>query len=435
VSAAGRLDGGRFSFDAQRLADLQDLPGAPVLNLPAESPLLRAPLHVAAQGSGSLDALSASIQATLGDLALNATPRLDLTAGSWNGPVRLRHPSARLLLMASGWLPWMGLSDATWLGEGGLSLTARCAGTADTLAIDNLTLTAGALRTGGALHLDWKTTPDLSGEIDAETLPLPPWAGLTADWLAGAAPSGQVALAVRAQRVLADGSPVFAPLAADVALAAGKLRLDLRRAGLGGGTLQGSATLDLVAEPPRLSVQASVQDAAIAGRLTGLPVDIVAGQATGQGSLTADGHSPAAMLASMQGEVSGQVLAGSLRGVALAGIPADLPPLAVAVALSGGVTAFDRADFAMRLDHGLAIIADGHVALASGTVTVSGSESLAQAAPDLLLTYRPAVLASPLDPGLAPPVIGLRLLGARGRVQRIAELAPLARWRAARDRP
>jgi uncharacterized protein involved in outer membrane biogenesis len=266
-------------------------------------------------------------------------------------------------------------------------------------------------------------------------LPLPPWAGLAASWLAGGAPRGHVALAVRAQHVLAAGRPLFAPLSGDVALTAGRLRLDARRAGLAGGTLQGSATLDLAAEPPHLSVQASVRDAAIAGGLTGLPVDVVAGRATGQGSLAADGHSTAAMLASMQGEVSAQVLAGSLQGVALAEIPADLPPLAVAAALSGGVTAFDRADFTIRLDHGIATLADGRVALASGAVTVGGSEDLAQGAPDLLLTYRPAIPASPRDPALAAPAIGLRLLGARGRVQRIAELAPLARWRAARSQP
>ncbi len=441
LSADGRLDGGRLTLDAPHLVSLQAFPGLPPLPLPPDSPLLQAALHLSIDASGVRRALSTRLQATLGDLRAEAQPTLDLATGDWSGSIRLRDPSARRLLEASRMLTLAGVSgDAAWLGEGSLSLSADCTGGADALALANLDVTAGSLRTTGALRFGWGAAPSLSGRIDADVLPLPGFApgfvpGFADAWLLGGAPRGQADVQVQARQMLVGGAALFAPFAADVTLARGRFRLDAARAGVAGGTAQASATLDLAAEPPRLEVRGSLTDAAIGGALFGLPVDIASGRADGKATLAAEGHSMAAMRSALHGEVSARVDAGSLQGVALGALPPDFPADAVTAALQGGVTSFDRADLAARLDHGIATVTEGRITLPAGAITLSGSYDLSQDVADLALTFQPSVASPAAVPPIAPPVIGLRLLGQRGAMERIAQLAGLARWHAAQQQP
>ncbi len=360
LSASGRLENATLVLDAPRLASLAALPIPGVTwDWPSEAPMLQDKLHVVVDASGTRQSLSLRARAALGDLRIEAQPTLDLADGHWNGTVSLRHPSARRLLEATRLLP----GRADWLGEGSLSLRADCTGEPGTVAFNQFDVTAGGLRGTGTLRLSWQGSPSLSGEVDADTLPLPPIARAGVDAvLLGGAPSWRARLHVNARHVLVNGAEMLAPFAGDLAVADGTARLDAVRAGLAGGALQGQAALDWSAEPPRLDAQMSLSDAAIDGALVGLPVDIASGRIGMRARLTARGHSTAAMLSTVQGTMGGSVAAGIVQGVALDGLSADLPRAAVEAALAGGSTKFDNAEFGATLDHGVATVTQGQLA-------------------------------------------------------------------------
>ncbi len=434
ISAAGRLDGGRVVVDAPELASVAAV-GPPWMAglLPAAAALWRAPVHLAIDASGTRRALSLRVVGQLGELRAELDPTIDLTSGRWQASIALRHPRARGLLDAADVLPMAGLpSDSAWLGEGSLAAQAECGGGPGGLTIDHLDLAAGALRGGGSLRLAWAAAPEVSGAIDADTLPLPALNRAVADAvLLGGVPRARVNLHVAAGRVTQGGSGLFAPFAADLSLASGRLRLSGMRAGLAGGLVQGEASLDAAAEPPRLQVQGTMQGVAVAG-LTGLPVDLASGRASGQATLRAAGHSIAAMLATMQGAADATLDAGSLQGVALDGLPADLPQAAVQRALAGGATRFDHGVADATVQHGVATLGHADLALPDGDLGISGSFDLSQDVADLLLSFRPA---SVQGGEAAAPLIGLRLVGPAAQAQRVPQLAALARWRTARLQP
>lgn len=422
VSADDRVDDAALVLDAPHLGLLTGLklPGVSLASL-SNSPLTRDRLHVAVDAAGTPQALSLRLRAELGDARIEAQPVVDMQDGRWSGVVSVRHPSARRFLDAIR-LP---IGPVDWIGEGSLSLRAQCSGDLATLALDRFDLAAGGLHATGTLSASWSGRPGLSGEVDADTLPLPAMTRREADAvLLGGAPAWDLDLRVRAGRIVIGGAEVLAPFSAALTLSDGAARIDGIKAGLAGGTMQADASLDLAAEPPQLHIQGELDDAAIAGPLSGLPVDLVSGRLGMKVALSAGGHSVAALLSTLRGSVSGSLTGGVVRGVSLGALPPDLPAAAIGAALAGGSTPVATGAFAATLEHGVATLTKGTLQAAGGSLTLGGSFDLGQEAADLLLDFRPSANGA--------PVIGLRLEGPIGRVQRIPQLAALAQWRATR---
>ncbi|WP_431268350.1 hypothetical protein [Dankookia sp. P2] len=171
------------------------------------------------------------------------------------------------------------------------------------MTAEHLDLVAGAVRGRGQMTLALDgARPRLTGRFAAEVLPLPalPLRGrqpLGLDRLAAL----EAELALEVARVEAAGEPVLEAVTTALKLAGGTLRLDGLQARLGGGTLKGTLAVDGAAAPPRLSLDAALADAIISGPLFDLPLDLGAGRVEGTARLTAEGHSMAAILATLAG--------------------------------------------------------------------------------------------------------------------------------------
>lgn len=426
VGEGGRIGDGKLAISTEDAAPLAALLPAEWRGTPA---LWRGPLDLQAAASGPPTALAARATMTLDDGRIEAQPVIDLTRDTWRGPVTLRHPGAVRLLGATGLLP-----GADWLGEGSLSLVAQLSGAPGRLAADGIEITAGSLRGGGRLALDRTgATPRVEGELDFASLPLPlpslaaplPLQGLRA-W--------QASVRIAAAQLLAGQRPLLDRFAATVLLDAGRLRLDPVKAELAGGTLQGSAGLDVSGETPRVTLDGALAGFSLTEPATGLPLDMASGRGDAAFRVVAEGNSPAAMLATLSGSASLSATDGTLSGLDLSGAAAAVaadaagsePPQAVddalRAALSGGTTSFQN--FAVRagIDHGVLSLADAQLAGPAGTVAFSGVVGLPLGSCDLRAEVR---LAGP-----DMPVLGVRLTGPLGAPRRIPELAGFARWRA-----
>jgi uncharacterized protein involved in outer membrane biogenesis len=423
-SAAGTLmEGGRI---AEGRIDLQTPKTAPLFALLPESltalgrsatGLGQAQANVQIVGSGAPEALTLKVTADVGDLRLEAAPVLDLVAQKWTAMATLRHPGAPRFLEE------LGLPDTTaWLGDGSLGLVAQLSGTSARIAADSFELAAGALRAEGALALEPGPVPRVTGRVSAETLPLPwpsPHApdplpiGLLHGW------EGSVRL--EAGRVLANISPVLEHAAATLALESGVLHVDGVTGRLGGGALTGSASLDAQANPPALQFAASLSGATVTGPIFDLPIDLTGGTLDATASLSASGHSLAALLATLDGGFRVAAHNGTISGVALAKAGGELADDAVRTALTGGSTEFDKLDVEGRVQRGIVQFGSASMEGKVGSASLSGSLDLPGAAVDLRLAAHPAVPDA--------PEIALQLTGPLDGLRRMPELAGLARWR------
>jgi len=420
VGEGGRITDGRLDLQAAKAAPLAGLLPDTVGFLGRSAlALWQSPMTLQVLASGAPESLGLRLIAEVDDLRLEAQPTLNLRTGKWSGTLTLHHPGAPRLAEA------LGLAGApTWLGDGSFSLVAQISAADQRLAADNFELAAGELRAGGMLALQRSATGStVTGQVTAETLTLPLPALHTADPLPIAALSGwQGSVKVEAGQVLLGLSPTLQRATATVSLAEGLLRIDGLSAKLGGGALTGSFSLDTKEEPPTATVNVELAGAAVSGPLFDLPLDLSAGALDAALSLTAAGHSPAALLATLNGGVRLTVPHGVLSGIDLDRATGDLPDSGVSSALSGGSMAFDRLDVIAGADHGSIQMKEAQLRAVSGTIGITGSIDLPGSAADLRLALRPAV------PN--PPEIGLRLNGPFEALRRIPELAAVTRWRA-----
>ncbi|MDE2197757.1 MAG: AsmA family protein [Rhodospirillales bacterium] len=425
----GGLTEGRLDAQAAQAASVLGwLPAglaAAARRVPA---LWQGPADLQVLGGGPPAKLALKVTADLADLRLEAQPVLDRPAGRWAGPVTLRHPGApRLMAM-------LGLAGAaSWLGDGSLSVVAQASGTANLLSADSFDLTAGTLHASGALAVQQAGGEAVvTGHVRAETLPLPLPALRSGAPLQLAALRGwQAAVAVQAGQLQLGGLPALGDVAAHLDLAHGVLRLDKVTARIGGGMLTGEVTLDAAAALPALAVEARLDGAALAGPLLDLPLDLTAGRVTAAASLRAAGHSPAALLATLQGALSLDVTNGALTGVAL-GAMATSPAgggarrladdAGLRAALAGGTTLFDRFAVHAAIDHGALRLGDAVLAAPAGSIELGGGTDLAAGTADLHLVLRPALPD--------PPALALRVSGPLGNLRRAPDLSDAIRWRA-----
>jgi hypothetical protein len=274
--------------------------------------------------------------------------------------------------------------------------------------------------------------PRLTGRFAADVLPLPLLP------LRGPEPLGldrlgalEADLALEAARVEAAGELVLEGAATGLKLAGGTLRLEGAQARLGGGALKGALAVDGAAAPPRLALEATLADAIISGPLFGLPLDLGAGRVEGSASLAAEGHSMAAILATLAGDATVAVRDGVLVGFDLAALQAaggitDLRAAEAALrqALAGGATAFEQLAGKVRLEGGRAMLDGMRLATEGGGEAVAtGAIDLGRGVLDLRVAARPMAESAE---------IGLRLTGPVGAPRRLPELAAFLRWRAER---
>jgi AsmA-like C-terminal region len=414
--------------------------GSPLADfLPAEG----LPVALRLAGGGPAEAVALRVEGDVGELRLEAQGTVDAPARRGGGTLTLRHPGAPRLLA-----PLIGRGADAWLGQGSFALIAALGASAEGLTAEHLDLVAGALRTRGqglALTLAGVPRPRLTGRILAERLPLPGAATLVG---ARSEPLGlerlgrlDAELAVEAERLEIEGAPVVERASASLRLAAGNLRIEGAKARLGGGTLEGTLVVEAggsapgggAAAVPRLALEAQAAEVALAAPLFGgLPLDVAASRVQGALRLHAAGHSPAALAATLAGEMTLDLRDGRLLGYDLAAVTeaARLPGLPEAEATLRGVlarsgdgeTPFERLELQARIEEGRVVLTRAVLTGGGGSgATAAGSADLARGTLDLVVSA--AVMEG------APPV-DLRLTGPAEDPRRLPEPAAFLRWKA-----
>ena len=423
LSASGTLlEGGRLA-DAK--AELRGAGLAPELAawIGADvsgwlSPLLRGAWALQVQGGGAPDALGLKLAGDLGDLRIEATPVADLPRGRWAGHVMLHHPGApRLAEM-------LGVAGArAWLGDGSFGLVAHLALGPERIVAESFELVAGGLRAGGALRLERGAIPKLSGQVVAESLPVPRADPRSADPLPLAALMGwEASVQIAAKQVLVAQGPLLQEASATVTLAAGRLELARLAAKLGGGNLTGAASFDAAARPPALAGTVTLAGVTVAAPVFDAALDVAEGMLDGAMRVSASGFSPAGLLASLGGRAAIVVRDGVLTGIGLARMGARLTDDDLRAALAGGSTGFARLVLEADVDRGGVALTEAVLSGPAGTVTARGTIDLGRA----LLALRLAIVPAVAD----APEIGLRLSGPAAAPERVPELAGAVRWRA-----
>jgi uncharacterized protein involved in outer membrane biogenesis len=437
VALSGMLASGAAPNVPPRLTDMAVEVTAPVARpllsfLPGTwdeaAPIAGQALALRLTANGALNALALRGGLDLGEARLEANGTLDLLAPRYAGSLTLRHPGAQRLLAEA-----LGAPPPLWLGEGSLSLIAAGAATPAGGQLDSFDLVAGEMRLGGqaGLALAAAVRPRLTGRLQAERLPLPAPAGGEEPlvlWPLGVV-DAEVALA--AARLLPPWLPPLEQFSATLRLNGGILQLDQVKALLRGGRLEGEATVDSSVSPPVLTVQARLEGVGLDGPLTGLPLDLAAGQLNAQASLRSSGHSLAALVARLDGSARLGVLGGVLTGADLHGVlqaATRSDPAAEASlrqALAGGATAFDRLEASLRLRAGRAMIEGAALTVGEQAVaTAQGEADLAHGGLDLSLRLAPP----------EGPALGLRLTGPVQQPRRLPDIADWLRWRAEQPR-
>ena len=423
VSDSGRVTDGRLDISAPDLAVLQPLAAALPPGWAGAAILARGPGALAIQAAGPPEAIAARVLLESGDLRIEAKPAINVPGRRWAGPLTLHHPGAPRLLERLG----IG-GTAAWLGDGSLSLVGQASAAPGRIELDGATLAAGALRAAGRMALEGNR---LTGQVAAESLPLPLVYPRSPDplplaWLG----AWQAAIRLDAAQVLVGLSPVLQSASADITLDAGTLQLAHIAGRAAGGTITGAATLAARADPPRITVQGAAINLGVAGALFETPLDLAAGAVSAALDLTAAGHSPAALLATIDGRATLRIVDGVATGLDLAAATAALatadPQEAAATArtaLLGGTTAFQAIDATLGLARGIVRLDASLVGLA-GTAAAAGTLDVPGATLDLQLDLHPA---SP-----DAPAMGLRVTGPANAPVRVPELSRLARWLAER---
>lgn len=432
VGEGGRLADGRIDLAAPDLGMLRQVTPLWERTPPWLQRLLQGPGSLLAQAAGPPDAIAGRLQAEIGDLRLDVQPSVNLGLRSLSGTIALHHPGATRLLSQAG-----VAGTEAWLGEGSLSLLGRLSLAPGRAAIENASFGAGALRATGRLGLEGRA---LSGQIVAETLPLPAPDPHSPDplplgWTQG---GWQAALRLEAGQVLLGQVPALQGLAADLRLERGVLALSGLSARLAGGSLSGAASLDAARTPPRLAIAGRAEGLRLAGPLLGTPLDLVAGRLDLGADLTAEGYGMAALLATLGGQMRLHASDGVASGFDLEGAvaAAKLTEAAEAMeaarrALLGGTTPFATLDLPVRVAAGLAQF-DGALAPAPpAPAAAPGAEPAAAPAAAARLTGSADLASGALDLRLSldagPASIAVRIGGPLDRPVRTPELAGLAR--------
>ena len=184
--------------------------------------------------------------------------------------------------------------------------------------------------------------------------------------------------------LLAGSRPVLRDASVDLAVADDKLRSERFSAKLGSGAVSGEFVFDAAASPPSLSLQVQLSNATIDGPLADAPIDLLSGRADGSLRLAAIGHSPSAILATLDGRIGLTVADGAISGfdlfrtkLAVEKPDAKDAEAAASDALASGATGFDRLDLRASLSHGDLSLDEGLLTSIAGEARFAGGMNLA----------------------------------------------------------
>ncbi len=385
------------------------------------------PLNLSLMAAGPPEALALRAALDLGDLHVDTQPMFDIPGQRWGGKLTLRHPGAPRLLDNMGFG-----GTASWLGDGSISFAGTINGAGAMLAPTRLSseafdITAGSLRAHGSLAYDNNAersgSKRITGRIIAETLPLPLPYPRTPDQLPITALSEfDASVHVEAGDVLVGLSPALKNVAGQVTLNHGTLAIDDLQAQLEAGKLTGRIALQSAASPPALAAELTLAAAKPANAVFDTPLDISGGDIDATVNLQAEGYSPAALLATLSGQVQLKAAHGALTGIDLAATGPRLAETDMRTALAGGSTPFDRLDVTAALKGGLLRFSSAHFTAPSGTGDLSGLIDLPGQSGELRLVVQPKLADA--------PTLALRLSGALAKPARTLELSDALRWRA-----
>jgi hypothetical protein len=367
------------------------------------------PLAATVTVSGPPSALAVSLQASLGDLAVSAQPRMDLVHDHWQGAVTLQHPSAARLLRSFGYG-----DAAAWVGEGSLSVVADAASDGSSWALAPVTFSLGMVHGSGRLGRASARPPDARQTTGTFVINSLPWPAPAADdpipvnLLRG----WQARLDITVNQVMDDLSPVASDVHAVTQVKDGALRVAIDRAHILGGTLSGVVTL-AAADPPTvtatLALSGAAPDPAAEHDLPAwLPFDLTASRLDGQGRFSAHGYSLTSWLASLDATMSVTAGPGVIAGIDLASLPklalGDAPAVARKAAVFAGRTTFDTLSATARVALGELQLGGFQLSGPAGVLTATGAVDLVRGICNLNLALKPAGGVAALDAVLQGPV-------------------------------
>jgi hypothetical protein len=305
------------------------------------------------------------------------------------------------------------------------------------IGFSDFTLTMGALTANG--QLIYGANHQLNGEIDADTLALPPIpANFPLPWTYLANIQGRIKIA--ANSVLLAGNQILGPTSAKITLAPGKFDFALNQAVLAGGKASGafSATLPAPAAAtalpgktvaaPAITAQFATtgSNAAMLDPPFVFPLNLPSGTISAAIDLTASGYTPAVWLATLAGNASLAGSAGAINGFSLPGLTAALhaPKRHAAklrAACLSGLTPFKSFSLTGSLSSGIATLTSATLQSPGGSAIATGNIDLPDTGLTLALTLLPAVPAS--------PKLTLTMAGSWSAPRKIAAIKPALTWK------
>jgi uncharacterized protein involved in outer membrane biogenesis len=369
--------------------------------------------------AGPPSQLATSLNFSLGDINAFIAPVLDLTKLTAAGPLLLRMPSAISLFKT------LGLNAGlAWPGAGSVSLRADLSASSQQISLPDFILSMGDLTASG----HFQVTPDLTlaGNIDADTLALPPWpTDFSPLWAALAATKGKIS--VTANRVLLNGNQIFGRGEASIALQQGGGVFTLNKASLGSGILSGniSATLSPTA-PPALAGKFTLENADVSSitPAAAFPLTLPSGILSASGVLTASGYTAQAWAATLSGAAGFSAANGVITGFDLAALAGALTPspreAALSTACLTGNTPFATLTLAGNFSNGIYQISTATLQGPAGAASATGSIDVPDEAVALDLTFMPNVTK--------PPKLGLAMIGNWANPKKIPAIKPALDW-------
>ncbi len=359
----GTVESARLRIDAPDAAHLLPLIPARFRLWPR---LWTGPAVLAVDAAGPSSQLDLALRASLGDLELQLQSRIDLAQQTWKAGFALRHPGAPRLLAA------LGLPDpADAIDSGSFTLAGHGTGDPHRIDLDHVALGAGLLRASGQLtaDLDDAGEPAIAATIEAERLALPPcgiWFPvlLQRGWKTG----WHGAIHIESGPVSVGLREIFQSASTDLLVGGGNAAFAGFHGEADAQRYRGDLVLDGSVDPPRLAASIGASPFIIANPPSGLPISLGPASGDAEASLTAEGHTASALLATLAGSLQGQIRDATLTGIDLA---------AKSRARTRGSTAGLSGTFDATLDHGLMELAPTRLAGPLGAIDLQGDIDLA----------------------------------------------------------
>jgi uncharacterized protein involved in outer membrane biogenesis len=392
--------------------------------------LTKAPLALSFLAAGPADALATSATLTLGAISVTAAPVIDLADQTASGAFTLRHPDAIAAFKAFGLN-----AGLAWPGAGSIALRSNLLLSPAQIGFSDFTLSMGALTANG--QLIYGSNHQLNGEIDADTLALPPiQENVTLPWAYLANIQGKIKIA--ANTVLLAGTQILGPATANITLSPGKLDFALNQAAFAGGKASGAFSASLPAPAPALPGKTIAAPAITAQFLAtginaamldpsfGFPLTLPSGTISAAIDLTGSGYTPAVWLATLAGNASLAASAGAIGGFSLPGLTMALhAPERHAAKLRAacltGLTPFTTLSLTSNLSSGIATLTRASLQSPGGSAIATGNIDLPDNGLTLTLSLLPAVPA--------PPKLTLTLDGSWSAPRKITAIKPALTWK------